>query len=176
MDRERWQKIDSLFEAALARPANERAAFLDQACAGDAELRAEVESLLAHESVEDFMEDPVFPDAARVLSTAARNSLIGQTIGEYQVLESLGAGGMGEVYLALHLRTNRKVALKLLPAGFMGDKQRVQRFQQEARAVLALNHPNIVTVYDIEQAGDTHLIATEVIEGKTLRERLYASR
>ena len=118
------------------------------------------------------MEAPAFQDATRVLAEDARNSLIGQTIGSYQILESLGAGGMGEVYLALHARTNRKVALKLLPATFMRDEQRVQRFQQEARTVLALNHPNIVTVYDIEQAGEAHLIATEVIEGETLRQRL----
>jgi serine/threonine protein kinase/Tol biopolymer transport system component len=172
MNPERWQKIDALFEAALARPAAERAAFLDQVCAGDAELRAELESLVAHDSAEDFMEDPVFEDAARVLSENARHSLAGEILGSYQILESLGAGGMGEVYLALHLRTNRKVALKLLPATFMKDAQRVQRFQQEARTVLALNHPNIVTVYDFEQAGENHLMATEVIEGETLRRRL----
>ncbi|MDX6612330.1 MAG: eukaryotic-like serine/threonine-protein kinase [Blastocatellia bacterium] len=172
MNRERWQEVDSIFEAALARPASERDAFLDEACAGDPDLRAEVDSLIASEATEDFMNDPAFTDAARVLVQNARHSLTGQTIGSYQILESLGAGGMGEVYLALHLRTNRKVALKLLPAAFMNDGQRVRRFQQEARTVLALNHPNIVTVYDIEQAGDTHLIATEVIEGETLRQRL----
>jgi serine/threonine protein kinase/Tol biopolymer transport system component len=172
MNPERWQKIDALFEAALARPAAERPAFLDQVCAGDAELRAELESLLAHESAEDFLKDPVFQDAARVLSENARHALVGKIVGSYQILESLGAGGMGEVYLALHLRTNRKVALKLLPATFMSDAQRVQRFQQEARTVLALNHPNIVTVYDFEQAGENHLMATEVIEGETLRRRL----
>jgi serine/threonine protein kinase/Tol biopolymer transport system component len=172
MDRERWQQIDQIFEAALARPASERAAFLGEACAGDAELRAEIESLIAHEEAEGFMEAPAFEDAARVLAADARHSLIGQTLGSYQILESLGAGGMGEVYLALHVRTNRKVALKLLPAAFMKDQQRVRRFQQEARTVLALNHPNIVTVYDIEQVDDTHLIATEVIEGETLRQRM----
>lgn len=172
MDRERWQQIDRIFEAALARPAGERAAFLDQACAGNAELRAEVESLIAHEDPGDFMEAPPFQDATHVLAEDARNSLIGQTIGSYQILKSLGAGGMGEVYLALHVRTSRKVALKLLPATFVKDDQRVQRFQQEARTVLALNHPNIITVYDIEQVGEVHLIASEVIEGETLRQRL----
>ena len=172
MNRERWQQIDQIFEAALARPASERAAFLGEACAGDAELRAEVESLIAHEEAEGFMEAPAFEDAARVLVENARDSLIGHTLGAYQILERLGAGGMGEVYLALHTRTNRKVALKLLPAVFMKDQQRVRRFQQEARTVLALNHPNIVTVYDIEQVDDTHLIATEVIEGETLRQRM----
>src|ERR1051325_9474466 len=172
MDRERWQQIDQIFEAALARPARERANFLDQACAGDAELRAEVESLVVHEKAGGFLEEPAFGDATRVLAEDARTSLIGQTIGSYQVLESLGAGGMGEVYLALHVRTNRKVALKLLPATFMKDEQRVQRFQQEARTLLALNHPNIVTVYDIEQTGNAQVIAAEVVDGETLRQRL----
>jgi serine/threonine protein kinase len=172
MDRERWQQIDQIFEAALARPAPERAEFLDDACAGDAGLRAEVESLIIHESADGFLEDPAVQDATRVLAEDARSSLIGQTVGSYQILESLGAGGMGEVYLALHVRTNRKVALKLLHATFMKDEHRVQRFQQEARTLLALNHPNIVTVYDTEQAGDAQLIAAEVVDGETLRQRL----
>jgi serine/threonine protein kinase/Tol biopolymer transport system component len=176
MDRERWQQIDLIFETALARPADERAQFLDEACAGDAELRAQVESLIAHEQAEGFLEGPAFHDAARVLAEDARHLLVGQSISSYQILSRLGVGGMGEVYLALHSRTNRKVALKLLPAVFMKDQQRVQRFQQEARTVLALNHPNIVTVYDIEQAGETPLIATEVIEGETLRQRLSHAR
>jgi serine/threonine protein kinase/Tol biopolymer transport system component len=172
MDQERWQQIDQIFEAALARPAPERAEFLDDACAGDANLRAEVESLILHERADDFLEEPAVQDATRVLAENSRSSLIGQTIGSYQILESLGAGGMGEVYLALHVRTNRKVALKLLHATFMKDEHRVQRFQQEARTLLALNHPNIVTVYDIEQAGDAQLIAAEVVDGETLRQRL----
>ena len=172
MDRERWQQIDQIFEAALARPAPERAEFLDGACAGDAGLRAEVESLIDHEKADGFLADPAVQDATRVLAEDAQHSLIGQTIGSYQILESLGAGGMGEVYLALHVRTNRKVALKLLHASFMKDEHRVQRFQQEARTLLALNHPNIVTVYDIEQAGDAQLIAAEVVDGETLRQRL----
>src|SRR5256714_5935031 len=99
------------------------------------------------------------------------HSLAGQTVGPYKLIEKIGAGGMGEVYLALHQRTARKVALKILPARFTGDEQRVRRFRQEAQAVLALNHPGIVTVYDIEQIGDMHVIASELIEGETLRER-----
>ena len=118
------------------------------------------------------MAAPASDDAARLLAEDETDALDGQTIGSYQILEKIGAGGMGEVYLALHAKTKRKVALKLLPAHFAGDEQRVRRFQQEARAVLALNHPNIVTVYDIEQAGDTNLIASEFIEGETLRHRM----
>ena len=172
MDRERWQQVDTIFKSALEREPVERARFLDEACAGDAALREEVESLIAHDETASFMETPASDDAARLLAADETDALVGQTIGSYQILEKIGAGGMGEVYLALHAKTKRKVALKLLPAHFAGDEQRVRRFQQEAHAVLALNHPNIVTVYDIEQAGDTHLIASELIEGETLRRRM----
>jgi len=172
MDRERWQQVDTIFKSALEREPVERARFLDEACAGDAALREEVESLIAHDETASFMETPASDDAARLLAADETDALAGQIIGSYQILEKIGAGGMGEVFLALHAKTKRKVALKLLPAHFAGDEQRVRRFQQEAHAVLALNHPNIVTVYDIEHAGDTHLIASELIEGETLRCRM----
>ena len=163
MDRERWQQIDAIFKSALERAASERANFLDEACRNDAALRSEVESLLAHDQAWSFMDAPVF---------ANTDSLRGQALGPYKILQQIGAGGMGEVHLALHANTNRKVALKLLPPYFIKDEQRTRRFQQEARAVLALNHPNIVTIYDIGQAGEIHFIATEFIEGETLRERM----
>jgi eukaryotic-like serine/threonine-protein kinase len=172
MGRERWQQIDTIFQAALELAPSERAAFLDDACRGDAALRSEVESLIAHDQAESFMGDPAFKDAARLLARDGRGSLLGRVLGPYEVLEQIGAGGMGEVHLALHTRTNRKVALKLLPSRLIKDEQRARRFQQEARAVLTLNHPNIVTVYDIGQEGDVHFIATEFIEGETLRERM----
>ncbi len=170
MDRERWQQIDAIFKSALERAPSERDAFLKEVCRNDATLRSEVESLIAHDQAGSFMDDPAFADATRLLDrTTARR---GQALGPYQILEQIGEGGMGEVYLALHARTNRKVALKLLSPSFIKDEHRAWRFQQEARAVLALNHPNIVTVYDIGQAGGIHFIATEFIEGETLRERM----
>jgi serine/threonine protein kinase len=168
MDRERWQQIDPLLKSALSLPDEERARFLAEACGSDEELRREVESLVAHERAAERLEAPVAAEAARLF--AGRRA--GETVGGYRIVEPIGAGGMGEVYLALQQRTGRRVALKLLPGHFTGDAQRVRRFQQEARAVLALNHPNIVTVYDIEQEDGVHLIASELIEGETLRRRM----
>ncbi|MEK6282456.1 MAG: protein kinase [Acidobacteriota bacterium] len=172
MDRKRWQQIDTIFKSALERTSSERAAFLDEACRSDATLRNEVESLIAHGQTGSFMVDPAFEDAARLLTQNTTGSLVEQALGPYKILEQIGAGGMGEVHLALHTTTNRKVALKILPSYLIKDEHRAWRFQQEARAVLALNHPNIVTIYDIGQAGDIHFIATEFIEGETLRERM----
>src|SRR5438552_13126277 len=100
----------------------------------------------------------------------------GAQLGPYQILSSLGAGGMGEVYLAEDNRLGRKVALKLLPAEFTKDADRVRRFEQEARAASALNHPNIITIYDIGQADGIHFIATEFVEGETLRQRMTGER
>ena len=172
MDRERWQQIDAIFKSALERAPSERDAFLKEVCRSDATLRSEVESLIAHDHSGSFMDDPAFEDATRLLMQDRTSSLRGQALGPYKILEQIGEGGMGEVYLALHARTNRKVALKLLSLSFIKDEQRAWRFQQEARAVLALNHPNIVTIYDIGQADGIHFIATEFIEGETLRARM----
>jgi serine/threonine protein kinase/TolB-like protein/Flp pilus assembly protein TadD len=172
MDRERWQQIDTIFKSALECAPSDRPAFLDEACRSDISLRSEVESLIAHDQARSFMDNPGFEDAARLLTHGRTGSLLGQTLGPYKILGQIGAGGMGEVYLALHTTTNRKVALKLLPPYLIKDEQRAWRFRQEARAVLALNHPNIVTIYDIGQAGDIHFIATEFIEGETLRQRM----
>jgi serine/threonine protein kinase len=98
---------------------------------------------------------------------------VGTRLGRYEIRSPLGAGGMGEVYLAADAELNRPVALKFLPPGVAADEQRMARFIQEARAASALNHPNIITVYDIGQAGDgTRFLATEFVEGETLRERL----
>lgn len=172
MERERWQQIDRIFKSALERAPSERDAFLDEVCRSDVALRSEVESLIAHDHAGSFMDDPAFEDATRLLTQHRTSFLRGQSLGPYKILEQIGAGGMGEVYLALHERTNRKVALKLLFPSVLNDEQRAWRFQQEACAVLALNHPNIVTIYDIGQAGGIHFIATEFIEGETLRARM----
>lgn len=172
MRAERFRQIDELLDAALERDAGgARAAFLDSACAGDDELRAEVESLLkAHGRAENFIESPALEVAAR--AQAARQSVtteVGRRVGPYKILSLLGAGGMGEVYLAEDARLNRRVALKLLPAEFTKSAERVRRFEREARAASALNHPNIVTIHDIGEADGAHFIATEFVEGRTLR-------
>jgi serine/threonine protein kinase len=172
---ERWQQIEEIYHATLERAAEERSAFLNQACADDEDLRREVESLAAsHDQAGLFLEAPPDEVAAEMLAREQKPSIIGQTLGHYQLQSLLGAGGMGEVYLALDTRLERKVALKLLPAEFTRDRERVQRFQREARAASALNHPNIITVFEVGQAGSLHFIVTEFIDGQTLR-RLASS-
>src|SRR5262245_2723582 len=170
MESERWRQIESLYYTALERDATERAAFLAEACADDEELRREVESLLAvHEQAEGFLAAPALEVAAQVIAEDRGQTMSGQKVNHYQVLSLLGAGGMGEVYLAEDTRLGRKVALKLLPQNFTQDRERVHRFQQEARAASALNHPNILTIYEIGEFEGGHFIATEFIDGQTLR-------
>ena len=174
MQTERWQEIDRLFDAVLECEPAERASFLDAACASDYELRREVESLLAaHDRAEKFIEAPAMEAAAKV--AAARGyafTALGREIGPYRVLSLLGAGGMGEVYLAEDARLSRRVALKLLPSEFTHDAERIRRFEREARAASALNHPNIVTIYEIGQSDGAYFIATELVEGQTLRDSM----
>jgi serine/threonine protein kinase/Tol biopolymer transport system component len=173
MTPEHWQKIDRVLQSALELQSDERGRFLDEACAGDATLRREVESfIVAHEQASGFIETPAIQNNARVVVAQDQAaSAAGQTIAHYRIIKQLGSGGMGEVYLASDTRLNRNVALKLLPAYFTHE-ERIRRFKQEARAVLALNHPNIVTIYEIGEANSTHYIATEFIDGLTLRQRV----
>jgi serine/threonine-protein kinase len=176
MTPERWEKIDRLFHAALEREPAERPGLLARECAGDATLRREVEKLLAsYVQAGDFIEAPA-SDVAVALLAEGQGSLVGQTVGPFRVADLLATGGMGEVYLADDTRLGRRVALKLLPPQFTADAERVRRFGQEARAASALNHPNIVTVYDIGQADPLHYIATEFVEGETLREHMAGTR
>jgi serine/threonine-protein kinase len=173
MKSERWQQLDQLFHSAMEREPSARAAFLDEACGGDDSLHAKVESLLAaHEEAGSFIEKPALDVEAWSVAEDQNQLSVGQTIGHYRIVSLLGAGGMGEVYLAEDTALGRKVALKLLPIDFTRDLDRVRRFQQEAHAASALNHPNIVTVYEIAHIDDRHLIATEFIDGETLRERI----
>jgi len=170
MTPERWQKVDEVLQAALDRSPRDRASFLDEACAGDAALRSEAVSLIdAHDLAGDFIEAPAVTQDARVLVDALDHN-IGRDIGAYTVLERLGAGGMGEVYLAQDRRLNRRVALKLLPALFASDDMRLRRFQREAQAASALNHPNILTIHEVGEHEGVWFIATEFIDGQTLRE------
>src|SRR5437016_3623935 len=177
MNPERWQQIDDLLQSAPACAFEERPAFLAQACAGDEPLRLEVESLLAsHEHSGNCLETPLSQIAADLFVDSQPPSVEGQTIGLYKVLARLGAGGMGEVYLAQDPRLDRKTALKLLPAYFTKDVDRLHRFEEEARAASSLNHPNIVTIFEIGEADGHHFIASEFIDGVTLREHITASR
>src|SRR5687767_1762480 len=174
MTPERWQRIKELFHAAVELEPAGRRAFLDARCAGDAEARAEVESLVAaHEREGDFLSEPPARLAAGVVAGAGRAGLEpGREVGSFRVVSTLGEGGMGKVYLAQDTRLGRRVALKLLPASFTRDRERVRRFEQEARAASALNHPNILTVYDIGDEDGARYIATEYVEGRTLREHM----
>lgn len=173
MNSERWQWIKELFHSALERAPELRSAYLDEACAGDAEARAEVESLIAANDRDgDFLDAPAVEMAADMLAGGDAELAAGQHIHSYRIVKTLGEGGMGKVYLAQDTRLGRKVALKLLPASFTRDRERVQRFEQEARAASALNHPNILTIHEIGDDDGTRFIATEFIEGVTLREHL----
>src|SRR5215475_14292965 len=173
MTPERYKQIKSIFQSAVDLPHSEQAIFLDKACSGDEGLRREVEDLLSsHGQVKDSIEVIASEVAATMLAEPQSGSLIGRRIGAYQIIDQIGRGGMGEVYLAQDGRLGRKVALKLLPPQFAGDKRRVMRFEQEARAVSILNHPNIVTIFDAGQVEDIYFIATEYIDGRTLRAEL----
>jgi len=173
MTPERYRQIGELYHAALEVDAAERAAFLARACADDAELRRQVESLInSHEQAADFIAAPALEVAAEMLAGDETDALTGRTIAHYRVLSLVGAGGMGRVYLAEDTGLGRRVALKLLPEHFTHDKNQVQRFRQEARAASALNHPNILTVHEVGQVDGTEFIVTEYVEGETLRARL----
>ncbi|MCA1816767.1 MAG: protein kinase [Acidobacteria bacterium] len=171
---ERWRQVDEIFSRALEGEAGERARYLDEACGADAGLRAEVEALLAADSeAGDFIAEPATHLAAGALAGRRAAAMPGRRVGHYEIVSRLGAGGMGEVYLARDARNGRRVALKLLPEYFTRDAERVRRFEREARAALALNHPGIVTIYEIgEDAAGARFIASEYIVGETLRERM----
>src|SRR5262245_6671241 len=168
---ELWGRIERLYHSALERAENEREAFLSEACAGDEALRREVESLLRFDHrAERFIETPALEIAARASAEAGEETLIGKTLGHYRILSLLGEGGMGEVYLALDTRLERQVELKLLPAQFTQDADRLRRFIQEAKAASALNHPNIITIHEISATESVHYVATEYVAGRTLRQ------
>ncbi|MDQ3258612.1 MAG: serine/threonine-protein kinase, partial [Acidobacteriota bacterium] len=171
MTPERWRRVDELFHSALKREGAERAAFLAEA--GDEALRREVESLLAFESrAERFIESPALEVAAEMLAEEQTSAMVGRSITHYRILSLLGAGGMGEVYLAEDTKLGRKVALKLLPAFFTKDKERLRRFEQEARAASALSHANVAHIYEIGETGTASFISMEYVEGETLDARI----
>jgi serine/threonine-protein kinase len=177
MKPERWQQLKQIFQSALEREPEERAAFLNQACACDAALRSEVESLIAsHDQAGDSIEAMAVEAATEMLADDRAGLIVDKQIGHYQVLSHIGRGGMGEVFLAQDTSLGRKVALKLLRAEFTGNEARLRRFRQEARAASALNHPNILTIHEISSEDSTHFMATEYVEGETLRQRLESER
>src|SRR5215831_2155796 len=173
MTPERYERIGRLFDAALERQTEERSAYLDHACGDDADLRSDVEKLLArHSASGDFLSRPAIEVAAELLAKDHIPLAPGKTISHYQILSLLGAGGMGEVYLAEDTRLKRKVALKVLPEAIARDPDRLLRFEKEALAASALNHPNILTIYEFGAEGETHFLANEFIDGETVRGHL----
>ncbi len=176
---ERWHQVERLYHAALERDAEKRAAFLTEACAGDESLRREVDSLLAYEEqAENFIEAPALHIAAKMIADEPGATVVaGQSISHYTITGPLGAGGMGEVYLADDSRLERRVALKFLPAHFTQDKRHLRRFQQEARAIAALSHPNVCMIHEVfETREGRHCIVMEYVDGVTLRERIAEKR
>jgi eukaryotic-like serine/threonine-protein kinase len=174
MNPEQWRKIREIFEAASDRPVGERAEFIAQACAGDEETRQRVEAMLAADAQENLLIDrPAWEAGGSLITSLAGaedpQTFSGEEIGDYRLMEELGRGGMGTVCLAYDTRLKRKAALKILPSRLINNPERVRRFQREARAASALNHPNIITIYDFGQENGRNYIASEFVEGRTLR-------
>ncbi len=181
MDQQRWKEIDVVFEQMLETQPSSRAAALARMCAGDDDLRRSVEELLSREAqVEKFLDSSAIVELAGQIAEESYVSVQDRQISDYQIKERIGAGGMGEVWRARDEKLDREVAIKILPAEFAADPERVSRFKQEAHTVSRLVHSNIVTIHDIgcveSELGDLHFIVTELIEGETLRALLNRSR
>src|SRR5687768_3116156 len=167
-----WQRVKAVFERALAIDESERPVFLAAACGSDALLRTHVDALLAsHAASHSFLETGA--NAVLQLGRPGEN-LIGRTLGTYRLQSRIGAGAMGEVYLAHDEKLNRRVAVKLIAGHLAGDNDRLQRFRHEAHAASSLNHPNIVVVHDFGELDGRPYIVTELVEGMTLRERIQS--
>jgi len=178
MDSDNLGRIEEIFHAAVEMAADEQNSYLEAACGDDKQLRREVESLLEFESTADhFLDEAPTALAAEMLAEqSGPKKLVGKTILHYKIVQLLGIGGMGEVYLAEDARLDRRVALKLLPDVFSGDRGRLERFILEARSASGLNHPNIITIHEIGESEGRNFISTEFVEGKTLRELVASGR
>jgi serine/threonine protein kinase len=173
---ERWRQIEQLYHAALELRLGEREAFLDEACAGDDELRREVLSLIAaHNRAETFISTPPDDVVAALVAEQQSGSMSGRTLGHYRLDSLLGAGGMGEVWRARDLRLDRDVAVKILPEHLADNPEALRRFEREAKAVAALSHPNILSIFDFGVEQGLSYAVMELLEGGTLRERLNRS-
>lgn len=168
-----WQKVKGIFDSALRRRPEERRRFVLEACGGDKSLLAEVESLLSSfDNADSFLETPAIAKFADVIEIQASKLEAGKRLGHYEIIEQLGAGGMGEVYLAKDTKLDRKVAIKILNEEFSRQESNLTRFIREAKAASSLNHPNILVVHEIGEYEKTNYIVSEFINGKTLRQVL----
>lgn len=169
MTPDRWRQVTEILDAALARPVAERDAFLASACGGDAELLAWVALMLSKAAEENLSSDhTAVLDVGSLAANNETESFAGRVFGHYRLDREIGRGGMGQVYLAHDTRLKRRVALKLLPPSFSENPLRIGRFQQEALAVSALNHPNIITIHEIGESDGLRFIVTEFVDGQTL--------
>ncbi|MBA3356843.1 MAG: serine/threonine protein kinase, partial [Pyrinomonadaceae bacterium] len=174
---ESMQQLEKLFHEAAGLGPRERSDFMARVRDSNPELVVELESLIAaHERPDGFIDSPVYETAAESIAKAQPALVAGQVVGHYQIIAPLGKGGMGEVYLASDTKLDRKVALKLLPVEFTNHKDLLRRFIQEAKAASSLNHPNIITIHEIGEIDSVHFIATEFIDGQTLKQRMKRAR
>jgi eukaryotic-like serine/threonine-protein kinase len=172
MTQEKWDRVGEVYHGAMAIAPENRAAFLDQACAGDAELRREIESLLARaEDASSFLETPALELAGRAMAAHRAPSLVGRRLGQYEIRSFIGAGGMGEVYLARDRTLERDVAVKCLPTYVASDPNARARLRREARLLATLNHPNIASIHGVEEDDGVIGLVLELVEGPNLDER-----
>lgn len=171
MKQQQWQKIREIFDSALRRKPGERAQFVAEACGDDQYLLNEVESLLSSlGDAESFLETPAAAKFAGAIKSETLQK--GIRVNHYKIIEPLGAGGMGEVYLAEDKKLDRKVAVKILNERFSRDESNLRRFVSEAKAASALNHPNILVIHEIGESNEAHYIVSEYVKGETLRDVL----
>src|SRR5688572_20134636 len=165
-----WEKAKRIFAEAVKLSPELRLQYIREICADDSDARREVESLLSSfDDVESFMEKPAVDEFADLIKNKGKKHERGTCLGHYEIIEQIGSGGMGEVYLAKDKKLDRKVAVKILNEKFARHESNLNRFIQEAKAASALNHPNILTIYEIGESDETHFIVSEFIKGKTLR-------
>ena len=167
MNPDRWKQVSRIYGAVLTKPEAARAAALAELCADDAELRRDVESLLREEGA-PILDRP----AAESASASLGEDLTGRTLGSYRLDAAIGAGGMGQVYRATDTRLNRTVAIKVLPASLAEDPQFRARFDREAKAIAALNHPHICTLHDVGHHDGVSYLVMELVDGVSLATRL----
>ncbi len=177
MSEDRWQQAKRIYNSALGCEPDRREGYLTEACGGDVELRKEVEALLAYQGeAEGFMKAPAIDVAAQVMAKAQGKagvvSLVGRSVAHYGIVEKIGEGGMGVVYRAQDTRLGRSVAIKSLPDFLAEDPGKLSRFEREAKILAALNHPNIASIHGLEESDGKHFLVLELVEGKTLAEKL----